>query len=348
MAIRQAFSRKRDKIPEPQKPPLNNVIDIVGYERSSETEDAAQNIWNTSMSFSPPTDEIPDAMRKSSEADRNTSSNNKVEFDSKYLTSPGAGMAANDVRKDGGDEEGPHTGKRRSMPENPSPLDPALLDQAIVGSSKESSNLPKNNGIQRNQHSDESRIIATRELEATRIEAAPLSETTQYPVITDRASTRTNKPPLKPRFPPSFHLPRGTKKVNFAPHAALSENQNCPKVLILGISGAGKSTLLQSMTIYCGGTYDITDRFVYRDIIYSNIIDDIAEIIRIIRTRDIHLDSEDNERHLRRLIQHTRLQPISKGIAEDVALAIQALWDDSNVQACIQTSKKHRFNNSYD
>ena len=122
------------------------------------------------------------------------------------------------------------------------------------------------------------------------------------------------------------------------------ENRKRFKVLMLGSSGSGKTTLLKSMTICCEEPYGPVERKIFKEAIYSNLVEDIRTIFDVMKTFNIEVASRDSHDHFRKVMKATHLG--SNGVPDDVAFAIKALWDDSGVQAGFQRSNNCRLNDS--
>lgn len=255
VAIRAALSRKRDKMPQRQRPPSNDSIVVVGYERSNEAED--------------------DAQRVRSKPVNPWSSNDVIDF------------VGYECPSENEDDAQTIQGKSVGLWS----LNDAVSNETIKRSSQADDTHPQS-----------------------------------LPSPVARQCLRTSLVPLE------------------SAHTTLNDNRKCSKVLILGSSGAGKSTLLKSMTIYCEGTFSRVEREIFKEAIYSNLIEDMRKILDIMKTLDIELDSKDNHDHFQTVMRATDLKPDE--LSGDVALAIKALWEDSGVQACFRRSNKYRLNDS--
>jgi hypothetical protein len=388
VAIRSALSGKKGKAPQRQGPPLNDVIDVLGYTSLNETEDDAQNIPRKFMNRWPLNDAVDvvgyersDETEGDAQTIRGKSVNpwslngsigfvgydcsnefeddaqtigskfvdpwplddpisnviiirQIVEVDIEHSTNPRVSWTASSVGGDRGDKTDLSTGlsKIRSL------FDKVSLDRAVASSRHDSPKLPEKDVFQR-----------------------------QYPLYTGHASIMNKKAPVKSGVPSSSsmtidggHKSMSAKDVNSqylpssvvlqhlqasqvpteAAHTGLNENRDCSKVLILGSSGAGKSTLLKSMTMCCKSSYSRVELERLKEVIYSNLIEDMLKIIGFMKTLDIGFDSGDNHHHSLTVRRATQLK------REDVALAITALWDDPSVQECFRRSKNCQLNDS--
>lgn len=140
------------------------------------------------------------------------------------------------------------------------------------------------------------------------------------------------------------HVAAKSTKTDQTGLAALDTNRKCIKVLILGIDGVGKSTLLRSMIDNCEGPCRDTDRQWYKEIIYTNIIEDIQKILRALRDSDFHFKSRRNRRHILTLKWDPCLK--NNAISDSVAHALQSLWDDSELQTCLLKNRSYQLNES--
>lgn len=163
-----------------------------------------------------------------------------------------------------------------------------------------------------------------------------------------RTLARMKEALFKLSLPPSFlttiekgHKPLSSNDIDSNSRSppssvAFQHLRENSKVLLLGSSGAGKSTLLKSMTICHEGTLcSLDERRGYIEIIYSNLILDLREILDAMEMFKIPIDSQDKEYHVRTIFMVTI--PLHE-ISEEITLAIKILWDDSGVQTCVRKS----------
>ena len=100
-------------------------------------------------------------------------------------------------------------------------------------------------------------------------------------------------------------------------------------MLLLGVERAGKSTLWRSMiTGYEGPCHD-SIRQLYKEIIYTNIIDDIQKILGALRDPHFHVISHRNRQHIQTLKWDPYLE--INVISDSVTHALQCLWGDSEL-----------------
>ena len=110
-------------------------------------------------------------------------------------------------------------------------------------------------------------------------------------------------------------------------------------LLLLGPSQSGKSTLLGTLKSLHRGGYDDDERESYREIIFTTIIQSMRNTLEKIQLLEIELDDEENDNHVQTML----LQPAmtkDKELLEEAAVAIAALWNDSAVKSCYQSSKE--------
>lgn len=271
---------KNGKIPQRQELLLNDVIDVVGYQRFNDTGDDAQIVQKNTVDSWVLSDVVDvDACKLFIE----------IEDDAQAIGSGSGGVwPLNDAVPDGVIKNSILVASEIDIEDSSSPR--VILPASNIGEETADEENPPTGDRQ------------------------PVSKD---PIYTNIASALNEKAVVELGVP---------KKV-------------CSKVLITGSSGAGKSTLLKSMTICDKGTLcSHNDRERYKDIIHSNLVEDILKIFDATKTFDIGFDSEYNPERFLTIMREP------DEVFDEIALALRAFWNDSDAQPCFRTLDSHRLN----
>ncbi|KAM0786218.1 hypothetical protein ACM66B_007021 [Microbotryomycetes sp. NB124-2] len=120
--------------------------------------------------------------------------------------------------------------------------------------------------------------------------------------------------------------------------------QSTLKMLILGTGESGKSTILKQMTVLHGGGFTQQDRIEYIEIMFSNTIQSMQVVLDALCTLEISLQPQNLD--ARDIVQQTDAhERVSNGTLLD---AIQRLYDDPAVRACLAVKNRFQINDSAD
>ena len=114
------------------------------------------------------------------------------------------------------------------------------------------------------------------------------------------------------------------------------------QILLLGAGESGKSTFLKQMRILFTEGIPKQETFVYRDIIYANIIVSIATLTKAAKSLGFTLLEQNHERANKLSNLLARGQYGAKIVFdEELAQEVASLWADPALQSAFQQS--HRF-----
>lgn len=106
-----------------------------------------------------------------------------------------------------------------------------------------------------------------------------------------------------------------------------------PRVLLLGTGGVGKSTIVKQLQIAYGEGFSST-RKDYLPIMHANVIHGLQRLLGDMDLKSIDI-APKNKHHAERL---RNAQAFEEALSPNLALSVQALWQDPNVQRCYMLS----------
>ncbi|KAG0271932.1 guanine nucleotide-binding protein subunit alpha [Linnemannia exigua] len=121
--------------------------------------------------------------------------------------------------------------------------------------------------------------------------------------------------------------------------------RNEVKMLLLGAGESGKSTILKQMKLIHEGSYSNEEREAFKEIIYSNTVQSMRVILEAMDNMELPLYHESN-RSYAIVVMSLPAQIEGDSMAHDVAIAIQSLWLDPNVQKAFSRSREYQLNDS--
>ncbi|KAK3829218.1 MAG: guanine nucleotide-binding protein subunit alpha [Benniella sp.] len=121
--------------------------------------------------------------------------------------------------------------------------------------------------------------------------------------------------------------------------------RNEVKMLLLGAGESGKSTILKQMKLIHDGGYSKEEREAFKEIIFSNTVQSMRVILEAMDNMELSLYHEANRNYAILIVS---LPPQIEGeyMPHEVAVAVQNLWLDPNVQQAFQRSREYQLNDS--
>ncbi|KAF9141188.1 MAG: guanine nucleotide-binding protein subunit alpha [Linnemannia gamsii] len=121
--------------------------------------------------------------------------------------------------------------------------------------------------------------------------------------------------------------------------------RNEVKMLLLGAGESGKSTILKQMKLIHDGGYSKEEREAFKEIIFSNTVQSMRVILEAMDKMELPLYHDANRNYA---IIVMSLPPQIEGeyMPHEVAVAVQNLWVDPNVQQAFQRSREYQLNDS--
>ncbi|KAG0217065.1 guanine nucleotide-binding protein subunit alpha [Mortierella sp. GBA43] len=121
--------------------------------------------------------------------------------------------------------------------------------------------------------------------------------------------------------------------------------RNEVKMLLLGAGESGKSTILKQMKLIHDGGYSPEEREAYKEIIFSNTVQSMRVILEAMDKMELPLHHEANKNYAI-IVMSQPAQIEGEYMPHDVAVAVQNLWVDPNVQQAFQRSREYQLNDS--
>ncbi|KAF9580668.1 guanine nucleotide-binding protein subunit alpha [Lunasporangiospora selenospora] len=121
--------------------------------------------------------------------------------------------------------------------------------------------------------------------------------------------------------------------------------RNEVKMLLLGAGESGKSTILKQMKLIHDGGYSKEEREAFKEIIFSNTVQSMRVILEAMDNMELPLYHEAN-RNYAIIVMSLPIQIEGEYMPHEVAVAIQNLWVDPNVQQAFQRSREYQLNDS--
>ncbi|KAJ7140671.1 heterotrimeric G protein alpha subunit B [Mycena epipterygia] len=115
------------------------------------------------------------------------------------------------------------------------------------------------------------------------------------------------------------------------------------KMLILGAGESGKSTWLKQVKLHFDG-YNSQERYAYKEIIYSNIIQSMRAILEAMPQLDILLAPQNDARRATILSFPPEIE--FNVLPRDLADAVCGLWHDPGVKEAVRRSLELQLNDS--
>ncbi|KAI8372756.1 G-alpha protein [Radiomyces spectabilis] len=115
------------------------------------------------------------------------------------------------------------------------------------------------------------------------------------------------------------------------------------KMLLLGAGESGKSTILKQMKLIHDGGYTPEEREIFKEVIYSNTIQSMRVILEAMTMFGMNFQEPQNA-VAADLIIDTPIQLYS--MTSDVVAAIEALWQDGAIRACVARANEFQLNDS--
>ncbi|KAF9404150.1 guanine nucleotide-binding protein subunit alpha [Podila epigama] len=121
--------------------------------------------------------------------------------------------------------------------------------------------------------------------------------------------------------------------------------RNEVKMLLLGAGESGKSTILKQMKLIHDGGYSKEEREAFKEIIFSNTVQSMRVILEAMDKMELPLYHEAN-RNYAIIVMSLPVQIEGEYMPHEVAVAVQNLWLDPNVQQAFQRSREYQLNDS--
>ncbi|KAF9432526.1 guanine nucleotide-binding protein subunit alpha [Entomortierella beljakovae] len=121
--------------------------------------------------------------------------------------------------------------------------------------------------------------------------------------------------------------------------------RNEVKMLLLGAGESGKSTIIKQMKLIHDGGYTNEEREAFKEIIFSNTIQSMRVILDAMETMELCLYNDTNKGYAETILSSLS-QIEGDCMPHDLAVAIQCLWLDPNVQQAFQRSREYQLNDS--
>ncbi|KAK4049959.1 guanine nucleotide-binding protein subunit alpha [Microbotryomycetes sp. JL201] len=139
-------------------------------------------------------------------------------------------------------------------------------------------------------------------------------------------------------------MARRTKEIDAQIAKDKEQMSSTLKMLILGTGESGKSTILKQMTILHGGGFTHQDRTEYIEIMFSNTIQSMQAVLDALNSLEILLQPANFD--ARDLVNRTDAH---ERVSEPTLIeAVQRLYNDPAVRACLAVKNRFQINDSAD
>lgn len=93
------------------------------------------------------------------------------------------------------------------------------------------------------------------------------------------------------------------------------------------------------------GGYTRDERESFKEIIFSNTVQSMRVILEAMESLELPLDDSRMEYHVQTIFMQPQ-QIEGECLAQEVGVAVGALWKDSGVQTCFSRSREYQLNDS--
>lgn len=114
------------------------------------------------------------------------------------------------------------------------------------------------------------------------------------------------------------------------------------KTVLLGTSESGKTTLLKGLRPLIGRDYTLEDRILWREVIFSNLVQSFRIVLESMGPLDLLLDTDRNERHAQVIFMQPSQIEVDYLDSEAIT-AVKALWLDQGFQRCYSWRRKYQL-----
>ncbi|ORZ40344.1 G-protein complex alpha subunit GpaA/FadA [Catenaria anguillulae PL171] len=117
------------------------------------------------------------------------------------------------------------------------------------------------------------------------------------------------------------------------------------KCLLLGAGESGKSTILKQMQLIHGVGYTDADRYAFREVIFSNLVQSIKVIISAMPALGVPLADPSLETDVQYVLTLPH-QLDSDPLPDKIVMAVARLWRDRGVLMAFTRSREYQLNDS--
>lgn len=122
------------------------------------------------------------------------------------------------------------------------------------------------------------------------------------------------------------------------------------KLLLLGAGESGKSTIVKQLRIIHNSSLSKDECLEYKQIVHNNTIQSLIAIIKGMNKLSISLDDpnkmDDVQYFVESIVQAEKTESTIPEMNEELARAMQSLWEDKGVQICYSRSNEYQLNDS--
>ncbi|CAO4376035.1 unnamed protein product [Caenorhabditis nigoni] len=121
------------------------------------------------------------------------------------------------------------------------------------------------------------------------------------------------------------------------------------KLLLLGAGESGKSTIVRQMRILHVIGFSKQEKLAYRAVIYSNMIQSMLVIIRVMKALGIDFENSAHKEDAHQFSSHylhIHNADLSEAFSLELSDLMKNLWSDSGVKRCFKRSREFQLNDS--
>ncbi|OQV08872.1 hypothetical protein CLAIMM_13086, partial [Cladophialophora immunda] len=105
------------------------------------------------------------------------------------------------------------------------------------------------------------------------------------------------------------------------------------KILMLGAGDSGKSTVLKQLKLINGGGYSVDERWCFKAIIFTNIVQAMQAILEAMDVFGIPFTNLTVDRHASAILSQGQ-KITATALSPEIYLAVSVLWADPGVKTC--------------
>ncbi len=110
----------------------------------------------------------------------------------------------------------------------------------------------------------------------------------------------------------------------------------------IGAGESGKSTILKQMKLIHSEGYTQDEKIMFKEAIFSNILDAMRSLIDALGTLNIPLGNPDNGKYIE-AIKTAGCLVDEPDFPQELVTAIKALWNDEGVKQCYQRANEFQI-----
>ena len=136
-----------------------------------------------------------------------------------------------------------------------------------------------------------------------------------------------------------------SKEIDRAIKQDAKNTENLVKLLLLGAGESGKSTIAKQMKILYQEGYTESEKKVYRQVVFANVVQSMMAIVKAMSSLEIELENPDRQSDVK-IVQNASRSMDNFEMAGEIGEALQRLWADAGIRECFGHAGKFQLNDS--